>query len=79
MNCFQAMVFAKRHNLFVAVRSSGHSYIGRSTHDGGVVISLAAMKGRSFNLTSTRSAAGEVTVQSGNSWLEVYKAVRSLI
>ncbi|KAK7091976.1 uncharacterized protein [Littorina saxatilis] len=73
------MVFAKKHNLLVSVRSSGHSYIGRSTNDDGIIINLGKMKARTFKLDSTRNAAGEATLQSGNSWFEVYKAVDELV
>ena len=76
---FQVLLFAKKYNLMVVIRSSGHSFIGRSGHDGGIVINLAKMKGLKFDLNSIRSQAGEVTVQSGNSWLDVYKAVTSLV
>ena len=73
--CFQVILFAKRYNLMLTVRSSGHSFTGRSTHDGSVVINLARMKGRTFNLDSPRNQAGEVTVESGNTWFEIYEAV----
>ena len=76
---FQVLLFAKKYNLMVVIRSSGHSFIGRSGHDGGIVINLTKMKGLKFDLSSIRSQAGEVTVQSGNSWLDVYKAVMSLL
>ena len=76
---FQGLLFAKKYNLMVVIRSSGHSFIGRSGHDGGIVINLAKMKGLKFDLNSIRSQAGEVTVQSGNLWLDVYKAVMSLL
>ena len=58
------------------IRSSGHSYIGRSTHDGSIVINLANMKGKKFNLNSIRNQAGEVTLESGNTWIDVYEEVR---
>ncbi|KAK7473314.1 hypothetical protein BaRGS_00035446, partial [Batillaria attramentaria] len=67
--------FAKKYDLFVTVWSSGHSYIGRSTHEGALVINLERMKGKTFNLNSERSPAGEVAVESGNSWLEVDEQV----
>ncbi|KAK7091228.1 hypothetical protein V1264_008942 [Littorina saxatilis] len=71
----QTIAFAKKYNIMVAVRSSGHSFIGRSTHDGALIINLFRMKGKKFNLDSVRNMAGEVTLESGNSWLEVYEAV----
>ncbi|KAL8591780.1 hypothetical protein ACOMHN_032322 [Nucella lapillus] len=75
----KVMVFAKKHNLFVTIRSSGHSFIGRSAHDGSILIDLRKMKGRVFNPNLQRSPAGEMTVESGNSWLEVYSAVDEIV
>ena len=73
---FQTMNFAKDRNLFLAIRSSGHSFIGRSTHDGAIVLNLKNMKGKRFMLDKTdNNPAGEVEVESGNTWLEVYEAV----
>ncbi|XP_012935846.2 VAO-type flavoprotein oxidase VAO615 [Aplysia californica] len=63
------------HNLMVTIQSSGHSYIGRSTYDGCIQINLGKMKKRTVNLNSERNEAGEITVESGNSWLEVYTEV----
>ena len=34
------------------------------------------MKGKKFNLNSIRNQAGEVTLESGNTWIDVYEAVR---
>ena len=34
----ETMLFARQHNLMVAIQSSGHSYIGRSTCDGGIQV-----------------------------------------
>ena len=34
----QVMMFARKHNLFVTIQSSGHSYIGRSTGDGSIQV-----------------------------------------
>jgi len=71
----EAMLFARKYNLMVAVQSSGHSYIGRSTADGALVINLKNMKKKTVNLQSSRNAAGEIALESGNSWIEVYKEV----
>ncbi|KAK7484359.1 hypothetical protein BaRGS_00024364, partial [Batillaria attramentaria] len=69
----KVMRFCKNYNLLVTILSSGHSYIGRSTHDGSMNINLKRMKGIHFNLNSDRNPAGEVTVESGLAWLEVDK------
>ncbi|KAK3607173.1 hypothetical protein CHS0354_004437 [Potamilus streckersoni] len=74
----KSVLFAKRYNLHVTVHSSGHDYNGRSTADGSLMIDLSSMKEININLNSTRHAAGEVTVDSGNSWLGIYKRVQSV-
>ncbi|XP_050397596.1 uncharacterized protein LOC126815736 [Patella vulgata] len=67
--------FAKQHNLLVAIQSTGHSYIGRSTVSGGLLINLSKMRGIKINLNSTRCASGEISVESGNTWGRVYQEV----
>uniref|UniRef100_A0A2C9KXU7 FAD-binding PCMH-type domain-containing protein n=1 Tax=Biomphalaria glabrata TaxID=6526 RepID=A0A2C9KXU7_BIOGL len=69
------VIYARSHNLHLTVRSSGHDYIGRSTHDGSMNLYLTSMNKIQVNLNSARSPAGEVKVQSGASWLQVYTEV----
>lgn len=40
-----AVIFARRHNLSVAVRGGGHSAAGKSICDGGMLVDLSLMKG----------------------------------
>ncbi|KAL4221410.1 hypothetical protein ACF0H5_019668 [Mactra antiquata] len=67
-----AVNFANKYNIRMTIRSSGHDYIGRSTADGSLQINLMNMTDIKFNMSSSRSPDGEVTVESGNSWLRVY-------
>jgi len=41
----QAVNFAREHQLLTAVRAGGHSFSGKSTCDGGIVINLEPMSG----------------------------------
>lgn len=73
-----AVQFANKYNMKITIRSSGHDYIGRSTWDGSLQINLSNMTDLKFNLSSSRHAAGEVTAQSGNTWLRVYNETNKL-
>ena len=70
-----AVLFARKHNLKITVKSSGHDYIGRSTGDMSFQIITSRMKGKHVNLNSSRSVAGEITAETGNMWIEVYREV----
>ena len=74
----KAVLFAKQHNLKISVKSSGHDYIGRSTADMSLQIITKRMKGRTVNLSSSRHIDGEITAQTGNTWIEVYTEVDAL-
>ena len=71
----EAILWARKYNLHVTIRSSGHCYLGRSTWDGSFNINLALMKEMEVKLNSTRSTHGEVKVQTGLTWIEIYEKV----
>lgn len=72
----KSIQFAKEHNMRLTVRSSGHDYIGRSTADMSLQINTKRMKGIKVNLNSTRNPAGEITAETGNTWIDLYEEVR---
>jgi hypothetical protein len=68
-----ALAFARAHpDLPFAVRSGGHGISGRSTNDGGLVLSLAALNGIEVLSTERRL----VRVGPGARWTEVADALR---
>lgn len=71
----RAVLFARNHQLRISIISSGHDYIGRSTADMSLQIKVSRMKGRTVNLNSSRSLAGEIIAETGNTWIELYKEV----
>ncbi|XP_062580679.1 uncharacterized protein LOC134242594 [Saccostrea cucullata] len=71
----KAVLFARKYNVLVSIRSSGHDFLGRSTAHGSLQILLGNMTETSINLTSSRNPAGEITCESGNTWLKVYEEV----
>ena len=71
----KCVLFAKKHNMKLTIRSSGHDYIGRSTADLSLQIYTMRMKGRQVTLTSNRSHAGEITAETGNTWIDLYREV----
>jgi hypothetical protein len=50
--------FARRHDLPVAARSGGHSYLGWGTCDDGLVIDLSGMRGASIDASRRTARAG---------------------
>ncbi|ESO97044.1 hypothetical protein LOTGIDRAFT_239224 [Lottia gigantea] len=71
----KTVVFSKKHSLKLAVQSTGHSYVGRSTVEGGILLILSKLKQIKVELNSTRSPHGEVMVETGNMWGGVYEEV----
>lgn len=74
-----AVLFARKYNLRVTIRSSGHDYSGRSTRDGSMNINLSQMKDYEVNLDSSRHASGELKVQTGLQWIEIYTLVNTAV
>ncbi|KAK3088377.1 hypothetical protein FSP39_018432 [Pinctada imbricata] len=68
----KSVLFARKHNLLVSVMSSGHDYNARSTAHESLMIYLGSMNKTKVTLSSTRNPAGEMTCESGNTWLKVY-------
>lgn len=54
----EAVNFARKHNLVVAVRGGGHNVAGNATCDGGIVIDLGAMNHVSVDVAARRVRAG---------------------
>ncbi|XP_062573616.1 uncharacterized protein LOC134235497 [Saccostrea cucullata] len=71
----KCVLFARKHNLLVSVKTSGHDFLGRSTAHGSLMIYLGGMNATKINMASTRNPAGEITCESGNTWLKVYEEV----
>jgi FAD/FMN-containing dehydrogenase len=71
----KCILFARKHNFLVSVKTSGHDFLGRSTAHGSLMIYLGSMNDTKVNLSSTRNAAGEITCESGNTWIKVYTEV----
>ncbi|WAR20953.1 HDNO-like protein, partial [Mya arenaria] len=67
-NIQKAVQFARKYNLHVTVRSSGHGYVGRSTWEGSFLISLSEMNEMEIDLSTERSPHGTVKVQTGLQW-----------
>src|SRR6202034_2508994 len=64
----QALAFARRQQVPLAVRSGGHGIGGRSTNDGGIVIDLARLD--SIDVTGSRLRVGP-----GASWGHVAESL----
>ena len=71
----KAILFARKHNLQITVKSSGHDYIGRSTADLSLQVVTSRMKMRHVDLHSARNPEGVITAETGNTWIEMYKEV----
>lgn len=71
----KTILFARKFNLHVTIRSSGHDYVGRSTWDGSININLSEMRDYEVKLNSERSEHGEAKVQTGLTWADIYEKV----
>lgn len=67
----KAMAFAAAHNLKVAPRSGGHSYVGASTADGAMVLDLRQLPGG----VKYDAASGYVSVTPATSLYELHQVL----
>ena len=67
----KAMAFAAAHNLKVAPRSGGHSYVGASTANGAMVLDLRQLPGD----IDYDAASGQVTVTPATSLYAMHEAL----
>jgi FAD/FMN-containing dehydrogenase len=67
----KAMAFAAAHNLKVAPRSGGHSYVGASTANGAMVLDLRQLPGD----INYDAATGQVTVTPATSLYAMHQAL----
>ena len=67
----KAMAFAAAHNLKVAPRSGGHSYVGASTANGALVLDLRQLAGD----INYDAASGQVTVTPATSLYAIHQAL----
>jgi FAD/FMN-containing dehydrogenase len=67
----KAMAFAAAHNLKVAPRSGGHSYVGASTASGAMVLDLRQLPGE----INYDGATGQVTVTPATSLYAMHQAL----
>ena len=72
----EAILFARKYNLYVTVKSSGHDFIGRSAAMGSFTINLMEMKKMEVMPQKVdRHEYGEIKVETGLTWAEIYKEV----
>ncbi len=67
----KAMAFAAAHNLKVAPRSGGHSYVGASTANGSMVLDLRQLPGE----VNYDAATGQVTVTPATSLYAIHQVL----
>ena len=71
-----AILFARQHNLRVTIKSSGSDFLGRSSAHSSFSINLMLMNDIEVNNgTTPRSEHGELKVQSGATWRDIYMEV----
>jgi alkanesulfonate monooxygenase SsuD/methylene tetrahydromethanopterin reductase-like flavin-dependent oxidoreductase (luciferase family)/FAD/FMN-containing dehydrogenase len=67
----EALAFATRQNVPLAVRSGGHGISGRSTNDGGIVIDVGALD----TIEVLDESSRRIRVGAGARWMEVAAAL----
>ncbi|KAK3089588.1 hypothetical protein FSP39_004854 [Pinctada imbricata] len=71
----KSLIFAKKYNLHFHVKNSGHDFNGRSIHSKSLQINLSNMTKSAVLLNSSRAEDGEIMVESGKRWVDVYEEV----
>lgn len=72
----RSVLFANKYNIRITIRSSGHDYNGRDTWDGSLMINFQNFTDMNGKNVSARAPEGEITIGSGQSWINVYNTVR---
>ncbi|KAJ7020168.1 FAD-binding domain-containing protein, partial [Mycena alexandri] len=75
-----AVTFASRHNLRVAIKSSGHDYLGRSTAPQSLLIHTSKLNSISFTdkfFVGTHNMGAAVTVGSGVHMNDLYQQAKA--
>ena len=71
----ECILFARKFNLHVTVKSSGHDMFGRCSAHGSFTINLMEMKYMKVTETTENSEFGELKVETGVTWREMYHEV----
>ena len=71
----KAILFATQYDIKITVKSSEHDYNGRDTWHGSLMINLGNMPDMTVTNVTARAPDGEIIVESGASWMEVYTKV----
>ena len=71
-DAWEALAFARRHDLLVSIRGGGHNVAGHAVCDGGLMIDLSRMR-----KVVVDARAGTATVEPGCTWRDVDAACQA--